>query len=63
MPGLSDEADAVEFFPASALPTNTVPKQVERIMDAVARGPGPVLKVQAGPSVREQFGLGPGSTD
>ena len=52
-PGTSDEADAVGYFSVDELPANTVPKQVERIRDALARSATPFLRVQPGPSARE----------
>lgn len=48
----TDEADDNRFFPAEALPPNTIPKHVERIRDALAGGP-PVVRRQLGPSTRE----------
>ncbi len=52
-PTTSDEADAVGYFALGALPPNTVPKQVERIADALSRAPVPFLKEQSGPSIRD----------
>ncbi len=57
-PGLSDEADAVGYFPLEALPANTAPKQVERIRDALAGGPA-VMHVQTGPGMRDLFASRP----
>ena len=54
-PGTSDEADDVRFFAFDGLPRNTVPKQVERIGDALQRRPEPYLKSQTGPSVRDSI--------
>ncbi len=45
----SDEADRVEYYKIDALPKNTSPKQVERILDAVTNE-GCVMKTQTGPS-------------
>lgn len=53
-PELSDEADAVGYFALADLPTNTAPKQVERIKDALTRT-APLLKTQTGPSARKMF--------
>ncbi len=53
-PTTSDEADEVGFFALTALPPNTIPKQVERIVDALQRVPVPFLRIQAGPSIRTQ---------
>jgi len=47
---LTDEADQIEYYDPAQLPANTVPKQVERIKDAII-SKGLVLKVQTGPSV------------
>ena len=54
-PGLSDEADAVGFYPLADFPLNTSPKHAERIADALARAPTPFLKVQSGAGMRELF--------
>lgn len=47
------EADRCEYFAVDDLPANTVPKQVERIRDAVSDQPRPILRLQASPSVWE----------
>ncbi len=52
-PTTSDEADEVGFFAFDALPTNTAPKQIERIADALARASTPFLKTQSGPGIRD----------
>lgn len=52
LPTTSDEADAVGYFAANALPANTAPKQIERIQDALS-GSAPVFKIQSGPGIRE----------
>lgn len=49
---LTDEADQIEYFAVSELPTNTVPKQVERIKDAI-ESREVALKIQSGPSVHD----------
>ena len=51
--GLSDEADACEFFDVEAIPRNTSPKQVERIEHAMEDLHQPVFCRQGGPSTRE----------
>lgn len=51
---LTDEADQIEYFEFAQLPANTVPKQVERIQDALTTHEV-VLKVQTGPSVKDLF--------
>ena len=47
---LTDESNKTEFFSIERLPSNTVPKQVERIKDALANLEFPVLKIQTGKS-------------
>jgi ADP-ribose pyrophosphatase YjhB (NUDIX family) len=49
---VSDEADRLEYFPLDSLPSNTLPKQVERIHDAHNHPEQPVLKVQRDPHPR-----------
>ena len=49
-PSCSDEVDRLAYFAVDELPPNTVPKQVERIQDAVKGDEQPTLKVQRGPS-------------
>ena len=58
-PGTSDEADAVGYFPIAGLPSNTAPKQVERIADALTRSPAPYLRTQTGPSTRDAIAARP----
>ena len=57
-PGLSDEADAVRYFPVDALPANTARKHVERIRDALVERPT-VFRTQTGPSMRDLFAKKP----
>lgn len=45
-PGVSDEADRVEWFSVANIPINTSPKQVERIRDAIKNHPAPVMRTQ-----------------
>ncbi len=47
---LNEEADKIDYFAIVKLPSNTVPKQVERIKDAVANSELAVFKVQSGRS-------------
>jgi len=47
-PTVSEEADRVAFLAAESLPPNTVPKQVERIQDALESPNELVMKVQRG---------------
>ncbi len=49
----TEEADRVEFFPARFLPDNTIPKQAERIRDALETPHDLVMKVQRGESSLE----------
>jgi 8-oxo-dGTP diphosphatase len=58
VPVLTDEADQIGYFAFADLPRNTAPKQVERIQDALAYHPQPVLKVQVGPSSIELINAG-----
>ena len=50
VPAPTDEADQVAYFAAGELPRNTLPKQVERIADALAPWAGLILKTQVGPA-------------
>ncbi|MBI3633099.1 MAG: NUDIX domain-containing protein [Candidatus Vogelbacteria bacterium] len=50
---LNDEADQIEYFAIEKLPSNTVPKQVERIKDALQNTHAAILKVQTGRSALE----------
>ena len=47
---LNDEADRLEYFAFDEIPSNTSPKQVERINDALQQKTKVVLKEQAGKS-------------
>lgn len=49
----TDEADESRYFAIEDIPTNTSPKQVERIQDAIADHSQPVFRIQTGPSTRE----------
>ena len=50
---LSDEADRIEFFRADELPPDTIPKQVERIVDSVRDTGTVTCRVQRGaPSIQ-----------
>src|SRR3989338_263536 len=50
---LNDEADRIEYFEIDKLPSNTVPKQVERIKDALSNPSEVILKTQTGKSAIE----------
>ena len=47
---LNEEADKIDYFKIDNLPKNTVPKQVERIKDAVVNSESAVFKIQVGKS-------------
>jgi 8-oxo-dGTP diphosphatase len=47
---LNDEADRLEYFSFDEIPSNTSPKQVERIKDALQQKMKVVLKEQTGKS-------------
>jgi ADP-ribose pyrophosphatase YjhB (NUDIX family) len=49
----SDEADRHQYFEVDEIPVNTVPKQVERIQDAISSNRHPVFRYQEAPSARE----------
>jgi len=49
----SDEADESRYFQVSAIPSNTIPKQVERIHDAIDGDTQPIFRTQTGLSTRE----------
>lgn len=48
---LTDEADEHRFFDVVQMPSNTVPKQVERIHDALAPAAAPVFRRQVNPLI------------
>jgi 8-oxo-dGTP diphosphatase len=50
---LNDEADKIEYFELDKLPANTVPKQVERIKDALLNSNEVIFKTQTGKSAIE----------
>ena len=50
---LNDEADKIEYFEIDKLPANTVPKQVERIKDALSNPSEVIFKTQTGKSAIE----------
>ena len=52
---LNDEADRIEYFSVNELPSNTSPKQVERIHDALLNSDATLYKVQAGKSSIEMI--------
>ena len=51
----TDEADACAYFAIEEIPANTVPKQVQRIHDAVRGHPEPIVRRQTAPSTREML--------
>lgn len=50
---LNDEADRIEYFSVDKLPSNLIPRQVERIIDAQNNVSEIVFKVQIGGSAQE----------
>lgn len=50
---LNDEANKIEYFEVDKLPTNSVPKQVERIKDALSNSSEVIFKTQTGKSAIE----------
>ena len=50
---VTDEADESRYFEIDAIPSNTPPKQVERIHDAVGHDTQPIFRRQTAPSTRE----------
>jgi 8-oxo-dGTP pyrophosphatase MutT (NUDIX family) len=57
-PRASDEADAARYFSLDELPSNTAPKQVQRIRDAID-GDAVALRVQTGPGSRDLYARRP----
>jgi len=54
---LNEEADQLNYFALNALPSNTIPKHVERIRDAAANQPQPIFRCQTSPSTKEFLNL------
>jgi 8-oxo-dGTP diphosphatase len=54
---LNEEADQLDYFALDALPQNTIPKHVERILDAVTYQPQPIFRRQTSPSTQEFLNL------
>ena len=52
---LSDESSENRYFEVARLPHNTIPKQVERIHDALNTSTAPIFRRQSGPSTREML--------
>ena len=57
-PTTSDEAQEVRYFSVDALPSNTSPKQVVRILDALQNPDTTLLLTQTGKSSRELLAEG-----
>ena len=55
---LTDEADRIEYFQLDRIPSNTSPKQVERIKDYFSDKTRTHYKVQSGPSAIELISEG-----
>lgn len=49
----TDEADDCRYFSINAIPVNTLPKQVERIHDALGTDTKPIFRFQTSPSAQE----------
>jgi 8-oxo-dGTP diphosphatase len=50
---VTDETDESRYFEIGNIPANTIPKQVERIHDAVGLSTQPVFRRQTAPSTQE----------
>ena len=55
---LTDEADQIEYYQLDRIPSNTSPKQVERIKDYFSDKTRTHYKVQTGPSAIELINQG-----
>jgi ADP-ribose pyrophosphatase YjhB (NUDIX family) len=53
---LTDEADQHNYFPVDEIPSNTSPKQVERIHDALKQTTQPIFRRQTAPSTQTVIG-------
>ena len=53
---LSDEADQHCFFAADMIPSNTPPKQIERIQDSLNHTTQPIFRRQTAPSTQSIIG-------
>jgi 8-oxo-dGTP diphosphatase len=53
----TDEADKCEYFEIERIPSNTAPKHVGRIHDALGSAVQPVFRRQTEPSIREMLRL------
>jgi 8-oxo-dGTP diphosphatase len=47
---INEEADKIKYFKIDNLPKNTIPKQVERIKDAIKNSEATILRIQTGVS-------------
>ena len=52
---ITDEASESKYFETEQIPLNTIPKQVERIHDAMNLSAQPVFHRQSAPSTREML--------
>lgn len=52
---LSDEADEHCYFSMDQIPANTLPKQVERIQDALRPAAAPIFRRQTAPSTQSMI--------
>lgn len=56
VPNPSEESDDIRYFEIDKIPTNTPPKQVERIKDAIEHPEELIMKKQFGRPAFEMFG-------
>jgi ADP-ribose pyrophosphatase YjhB (NUDIX family) len=54
-PSPTDEASECQYFDVEHLPSNTSPKQVERIHDAMISNSQPIFRRQTAPSTRDML--------
>jgi len=52
--GLSEESDAVGWYALEDLPTNTLPRHIERIKDALEGTLSPIFRHHQAPAVKKQ---------
>jgi 8-oxo-dGTP diphosphatase len=52
---LTDESDDTRYFAIESIPSNTSPRQVERIHEALSQPPQPVFRRLSSPSTQEML--------
>jgi 8-oxo-dGTP diphosphatase len=52
---LTDESDDIRYFAIENIPSNTSPRQVERILDALDQPSQPIFSRLTGPSMRDML--------